>query len=93
MARKLEHLFTRVFILISLSWIYSTIGNAKRTLEFADEAITVSTEYSFELGLAWATSSQGWALAEKSERKVSENYDKGFPRLGPQGQISTTHIH
>lgn len=93
MARKLEHPFTRVFTLISLSWIYSTIGNAKRTLELADEAITVSTQYSFELGLAWATSSQGWALAEKSERKVSENYDKGFPRLGPQGQISTTRIH
>ena len=64
MARKLEHPFTRVFTLISLSWIYSTIHNAKRTLDLADEAIAVSTQYSFELGLAWATSSQGWALAE-----------------------------
>ena len=64
MARELEHPFTLVFTLASLSWIYSTFHNAKRTLELADEAIAVSTQYSFELGLAWATSSQGWALAE-----------------------------
>ena len=64
MARELEHPYTRVFTLISLSWIYSTFRNAKRTLELADEAIAVSTQYSFELGLAWATTFQGWALAE-----------------------------
>jgi predicted ATPase len=54
-----------VFTLIFLSWLYATVHNAKRTLELADEAIAVSTQYSFALGLAWATSSQGWALAEK----------------------------
>jgi predicted ATPase len=64
MARELEHPFTLVFTLISLSWVYSTVRNAKRTLELTDEAIAVSTQYSFALGLAWATSSQGWALAE-----------------------------
>ena len=64
MARELEHPFTLVFTLASLSWIYSSLRNVKRTLELADEAIAVSTQYSFELGLAWATSSQGWALAE-----------------------------
>jgi predicted ATPase len=69
MARKLEHPFTRVFTLISLSWIYSTIRNAKRTLELADEAIAVSTQYSFELGVAWATSSQGWALAQNGREE------------------------
>ena len=69
MARELEHPFTRVFTLISLSWIYSTIRNANRTLELADEAIAVSTQYSFELGLAWATSSQGWALAENGQEE------------------------
>lgn len=64
MARALEHPFTRVFTLIFLAWIYAGAHNAKRTLELTDEAITVSTQYSFELGLAWATASQGWALAE-----------------------------
>jgi predicted ATPase len=64
MAREFAHPFTLVFALTSLSWIYSTVRNAKRTLELADEAIAVSTQYSFELGLAWATASQGWALAE-----------------------------
>ena len=64
MARELEHPYTLVFVLVYLSWIYSTLHNAKRTLELAAEAIAVSTRYSFELGLAWATTSQGWALAE-----------------------------
>ena len=64
MARELEHPFTLVFTLVSLSWIYSTFRNAKRTLELTNEAIAVSTQYSFALGLAWATTSQGWALAE-----------------------------
>jgi predicted ATPase len=64
MARELGHPFTLVFALTHLSWIYSTVRNAKRTRELADEAIAVSTQYSFALGLAWATTSQGWALAE-----------------------------
>ncbi len=38
-------------------------------LELADEAIAVSTQYSFELGLAWATNSQGWALAENGREE------------------------
>ena len=50
LARELEHPFTLVFTLAYLSWIYSTLRNAKRTRELADEAIAVSTRYSFELG-------------------------------------------
>ena len=69
MARELEHPFTLVFTLVFLSWIYSTLRNAKRTLELTDEAIAVSTQYSFELGLAWATTSQGWALAENGQEE------------------------
>jgi predicted ATPase len=34
-------------------------------VDLAGEAIALSTKYSFELGLAWATSSHGWALAEQ----------------------------
>ncbi|MEP6933016.1 MAG: adenylate/guanylate cyclase domain-containing protein, partial [Nitrospirota bacterium] len=64
MARKLEHPYTLVFLLVTLSWLYSTVRNPKRTLELADEAIAVSTQYSFELSFAWATISQGCALAE-----------------------------
>ena len=64
MARELEHPFNLVFTLVALSWLYSTLRNAKRTLELTDEAIAVSTQYSFALGLALATTFQGWALAE-----------------------------
>jgi predicted ATPase len=58
-----------VFALTSLSWIYSTLRNAKKTRELADEAIAISAQYSFELGLAWATSFQGWALAENGHEE------------------------
>jgi predicted ATPase len=64
MARAVEHPYTLVFTLVFLSWLYSAARNTKRTRELTDEAIAVSTQYSYELGLAWATASQGWALAE-----------------------------
>ena len=67
MARELEHPFTRVFTLCHLSFIYSTIRNANGTLKLTNEAIAVATQYGFELGLAWATTSHGWALAEKGQ--------------------------
>ena len=76
MARELEHPFTRVITLVYLSWIYSTFRDADRTLELTNEAIAVSTQYSFELGLALATTFQGWALAENGQGKPSAAKDK-----------------
>ncbi|HSL03951.1 MAG TPA: adenylate/guanylate cyclase domain-containing protein [Nitrospiraceae bacterium] len=69
MARELEHPLTRVFTLVYLCWIYSALRDPNRTLELADEAIALSTQYSFALGLALATASQGWALAENGQEK------------------------
>ena len=69
MARELEHPFTLAFALATVSWIYSTVRDADRTLAFTDEAVALSTKYSFEVTLAWATSFQGWALAEKGEKE------------------------
>jgi predicted ATPase len=65
----LEHPFTRVITLVYLSWIYSTFRDANRTLELTNEAIAVSTQYSFALGLALATTFQGWALAENGQEE------------------------
>ncbi|MBX3300809.1 MAG: AAA family ATPase, partial [Nitrospira sp.] len=69
MARELEHPFTLAFTLASACWISSTLRDADRTLALADEAVAISTKYSFEVGLAWAMSSQGWALAEKGHEE------------------------
>ena len=66
------------FTLAFLSWVYSTFRNASRTLELADEAIAVSTQYSFELGLAWAKASQGWALAVNGEEEGVERLISGL---------------
>ncbi|MBH0207801.1 MAG: AAA family ATPase [Nitrospira sp.] len=65
MARELEHPFTLAFALATVSWVYSTIRDAEKTLVLSAEAIAISTKYSFEVTLAWATSLHGWALAEK----------------------------
>jgi predicted ATPase len=69
MARAVEHPYTLAFTLVFLSWLYSAARNTKRTRELTDEAIAVSTQYSFALGLAWATTSQGWALAETGQEE------------------------
>jgi len=67
MARELEHPFTLAFALGTACWISSTLHEADRTLSLADEAIAISTKYSFDLGLEWAMSSKGWALAEMGD--------------------------
>ncbi len=78
MARQLEHPFTLAFALATVSWIYSTIRDANRTLIFAEEAVAISTKYSFEVTLAWATSLQGWALAEKGDEEGLGRLVKGL---------------
>jgi predicted ATPase len=92
MARELEHPFTRVFTLCFLSWIYSTVRNANRTRELTDEAIALSTQYGFELGLAWATSFQGWALAEQGQEGGLGTLLRGISAFRVTGaSINTTH--
>src|ERR671931_2856818 len=90
MARELDHPFTLAFTLAVLSWVYSTFRNANRTLELADEAIAVSTQYSFELSLAWATVSQGWALAENGQEEGVGKLISGLSAVRATGENVTT---
>jgi len=85
MARELEHPFTLVFALTSLSWIYSTTRDAQRTLQLTDEAIAVSTKHSFELGLSWATALQGWALAEQGREEGLGKLTQGLSAVAATG--------
>lgn len=85
MARKLEHPFTRVFTLVFLIWIYSGARNAKKTLELAEEAIAVSTQYSFELGQAWATAFRGWALTESGQEEGLAELVNGISAIRATG--------
>lgn len=85
MARKLEHPFTRVFTLVFLIWIYSGARNAQKTLELTKEAIAVSTQYSFELGLAWATAFHGWALAENGQEEGLAELVNGLSAIRATG--------
>ena len=85
MARAIEHPYTLVFALGFLCWFYSAAHNAKRTLELANEAIAVSTQYSFALGLAMATTSQGWALAEDEPEQGLGKLLKGLSAIRVTG--------
>jgi len=78
MARELDHPFTLAFTLAFLSWVYASFRNASRTLELADEAIALSTQYSFTLGLAWAKASQGWALVINGQEEGIERLISGL---------------
>ncbi|MDI3465168.1 MAG: Proteins incorrectly called adenylate cyclase [Nitrospira sp.] len=69
MARTLGHPFTLAFTLATVAWTYSTLRDTGNTLKFTEEAIALSTKYSFEVPLAWAISFQGWAMAEKGQEE------------------------
>ena len=91
-ARELDHPFTLVFTLASLSWIYSTLRNAKKTVDLTGEAIALSTKYSFELGLAWATSSHGWALTEQGREDGLDTLINGLSATRVTGaNLNNTH--
>ena len=64
-----------------------------RTLELTDEAIAVSTQYSFALGLAWATTSQGWALAETGQEEGLGKLLHGLSATRATGARSITRLH
>jgi len=78
MARELEHPFTLAFTLTTVAWTYSTLRETEKTLHLTEEAIELSTKYSFEVPLAWATSLQGWALAEMGEEQGLDRFVKGL---------------
>ena len=93
MARELEHPFTLVFALTSLSWIYSTTRDAQRTLQLTDEAVAVSTKHSFKLGLSWATVLQGWALAEQGREEGLRKLTQGLSAVAATGaSLNNTFI-
>lgn len=69
MARKLEHPFTLAFTLTTVTWTYSTLRVIDKTLNLTQEAIALSTKYSFEVSLVWATLLHGWAMVEKGKEE------------------------
>jgi len=78
MAREVEHPFTLAFTLTTVAWTYSTLRDTEKTLHLTEEASALSTKYSVEVPLAWATSLQGWALAEKGEEQGLGRLVKGL---------------
>jgi predicted ATPase len=65
LARKLAHPYSLAQGLTLAAELYQCRREAQRTLEYADAAVTLSTEQGFPFWLAWATILRGWALAEQ----------------------------
>ncbi|MBS0183719.1 MAG: AAA family ATPase [Nitrospira sp.] len=92
MARELEHPFTLAFTLTTVAWTYSTLRDTDSTVHFTEEAIALSTKYSFEVPLAWGTSLQGWALAEKGHEEGLGRLVKGLSATQAAGaSLSNTY--
>ena len=92
MARELEHPFTMAFTLATASWVYSTLRDTERTLSLTEEAIEISTKYSFEVPLAWAMSFQGWALAEQGKEKGIDRLEEGLS-AAQKAKASLNHTY
>jgi class 3 adenylate cyclase/predicted ATPase/energy-coupling factor transporter ATP-binding protein EcfA2 len=93
MVRAAQHPYSLVFALVFLSRFYSAARNESRTLELADEAIAVSTQYSFALGLAIARTSQGWAQAENEPEEGLGKLLNGLSEIRLTGAtLDTTFI-
>lgn len=92
MARELEHPFTTTFTLATASWVYSMLRDVPTTLRLTEEAIQLSTKYSFEVPLAWATSFQGWALAEQGRENGIERLVEGLS-AAQRAKASLNHTY
>lgn len=92
MAKELDHPFTMAFTLATASWVYSTLHDTQRTLLLAEEAIELSTKYSFEVPLAWAMSFQGWALAEQGKGNGIDRLVEGLS-AAQRAKASLNHTY
>ncbi len=92
MARELQHPFTLAFTLATVSWVYSTLRDADRTLSLTEEAIVLSTKYSFEVPLAWATFFQGWAMAEMGKEEGLGKLANGLSAM-QLAKVSLNNTH
>ena len=92
MARELQHPFTLAFTLATVSWVYSTLRDADRTLSLTEEAIALSTKYSFEVPLAWATFFQGWAMAEMGKEEGLGKLANGLSAM-QAAKVSLNNTH
>ncbi|MEM5389497.1 hypothetical protein VSR68_38960 [Paraburkholderia phymatum] len=65
LARKLSHPYSLALGLTLAAELHQCRRETERTLEYAEAAITLSTEQGFPLWLAWATILRGWALGQQ----------------------------
>ncbi|WP_316157230.1 adenylate/guanylate cyclase domain-containing protein [Cupriavidus sp. BIC8F] len=67
LARQLSHPFSLAHALCQTAELHHFRREPQLTQEYAEAAITLSTEQGFPLWLAWTTILRGWALAEQGQ--------------------------
>jgi predicted ATPase/class 3 adenylate cyclase len=67
LAEELSHPFSLVFALLHAAYLHQFLREEQAAQEWAEAAMTLSTEQGFPLWLAVGTILQGWALAEQGQ--------------------------
>ncbi|MCY1331843.1 TOMM system kinase/cyclase fusion protein [compost metagenome] len=70
LARQLSHPFSLAHALCQAAELHQFRREPRLTQEYADAAITLSTEQGFPLWRAWTTLLRGWALAEQGQQQA-----------------------
>ncbi|BDB27480.1 adenylate/guanylate cyclase domain-containing protein [Cupriavidus sp. P-10] len=70
LARQLSHPFSLAHALCQAAELHQFRREPQLTQEYAEAAITLSTEQGFPLWLAWTTILRGWALAEQGQQQA-----------------------
>ncbi len=67
LARELSHPHSLVFALEFAAWLHDLRREGQAAHEWAEAAITLSTEQGFPFWVAWGTILRGWALVEQGQ--------------------------
>jgi tetratricopeptide (TPR) repeat protein len=67
LAREAAHPYTLIATLGSSFWLYSSCQEPAVAQEQAEEVIEIASKQGLAVGLAWATTIRGWALAQQGQ--------------------------
>ncbi|SOZ19459.1 adenylate/guanylate cyclase domain-containing protein [Cupriavidus taiwanensis] len=70
LAQKASHHYSLAQCLVLTAELHQFRREARLTQEYAEAAITLSTEHGFPFWLAWGTALRGWALAEQGNSEA-----------------------
>ena len=94
LARELAHPFSVAFAQCFAAWVHQHRREGQATQDWAEAAITLSTEHGFANWLAWGTIVWGWALAQQGQGEEGiASMRHGMSRLQAAGaELQRSHF-